>query len=538
MKKSHIALLISTFTYSGLFYNQGIGINCLLYLVVVIALLVLTEPALIRQRNWTIAALTALISSVNLAWHGTEIAYLASVLGFFLMTGFSIAPKASWFIALGNAANSLLWGPLQHLDRLFNPKEEQKRMGLSLSTRRLVVILIPLGIAGAFVALYRSANSVFDQFVASLTLDFFTFFWVMATIVGFVLGLMLFYPSAWKALNTIDSEAQSQLFRRLPQWRRSQKAKRQAREERPLNPAHLAPNANHFYASDANPPVFNGKPISSTTGLKTELLMGVVLLVMLNLLILGVNAIDVNYVWILQQVPKGLNHSEYVHGGVNSLIFSIVLAVSIILWFFRRNLNFYSKNGWLKGLAYGWIAQNAFLVLSTLGKNWMYVEFSGLTEKRIGVFIWLFLTLIGLTLTLIKVRKRKSGWFMARNASWAFYAVMVLATFVNWHRLIVRFNLNYATKPSVEYLLRLNDTVVPELIEGAMAGNIKLEKYESQNLSERAIFIQDRQQKIMLHPSNFPSWTANNHDIYIRLNEPEVVQYLKVTVKPAEETQQ
>jgi hypothetical protein len=53
-----------------------------------------------------------------------------------------------------------------------------------------------------------------------------------------------------------------------------------------------------------------------------------------------------------------------VHEGTYLLILCILMAMGVLLWFFRGNLNFLPDNERLRWLAHLWLAQNAMLALS------------------------------------------------------------------------------------------------------------------------------------------------------------------------------
>ena len=63
-----------------------------------------------------------------------------------------------------------------------------------------------------------------------------------------------------------------------------------------------------------------------------------------------------------------------------------------MLYYFRGRLNYHSKNKTLKLLAYVWIAQNIFMILSTAYRNNMYIEESGISYKKIGLYVYLMLS--------------------------------------------------------------------------------------------------------------------------------------------------
>ena len=166
---------------------------------------------------------------------------------------------------------------------------------------------------------------------------------------------------------------------------------------------------------------------------------------MLNLLLGLVNAIDLVQLWPNQVLPEDSeSYSQYLHNGVQMLIISIILAIGIILFFFRGFSNFLKEAKWLKVLGFIWIAQNVILLASTAIRNQMYVEAYGLSHKRIGVFIYLLLATTGLILTLYKLALKKNNGFLFRKNAWAFYAVLLMATPIQWDQIITEYNIQLA----------------------------------------------------------------------------------------------
>src|SRR5690606_28371186 len=92
--------------------------------------------------------------------------------------------------------------------------------------------------------------------------------------------------------------------------------------------------------------------------LQTEYKIGLLVLAVLNLLLLAVNVIDIQWVWIGFEVPLHFNLRQFVHEGTYLLILSILISIGIVLYLFRGSLNFHPKNKWLKILGKAWIIQN------------------------------------------------------------------------------------------------------------------------------------------------------------------------------------
>jgi hypothetical protein len=127
--------------------------------------------------------------------------------------------------------------------------------------------------------------------------------------------------------------------------------------------------------------------------LRKEFIAAVAVFGLVNVLLLVVNAIDINWLWFGFVTAPGFDLVQFVHEGTYVRIFSILLAMGIVLWFFRRNLNFYAPGlRWLRRGASVWVLQNAVLPSSVGLRNYYYIQHSGLAYKRIGVCFFLLLT--------------------------------------------------------------------------------------------------------------------------------------------------
>ena len=161
------------------------------------------------------------------------------------------------------------------------------------------------------------------------------------------------------------------------------------------------------------------------------------------------------------EVVKKINLSSDTHERVTAVIFSIIMAVGIILFYFKGGFNFDEKARKLKKLAKIWILLNGVLILSTIIKNSEYVSFFGLTYKRLGVYAFLILAIIGLVISFIKITKQKTNAFLFNQMIWYFYGTILLCSFVNWGNLITNYNIsvNKGVEPTFLSRLNFNDEV-------------------------------------------------------------------------------
>jgi hypothetical protein len=200
--------------------------------------------------------------------------------------------------------------------------------------------------------------------------------------------------------------------------------------------------------------------------LRKEFVAAMALFALVNALLLVVNAIDINWLWFGFVPAPGFDLTQFVHEGTYVLIFSILLAMGIVLWFFRRNLNFYAPGlPWLRWGATVWVLQNAVLAVSVGLRNYYYIQNCGLAYKRIGVCFFLLLVFFGLGTVLLKIWQRRSAYSLVRLNSLAVYAVVLLLAAGNWEVWIANYNLQARFRSiDIGFLLDMPGRVLPTLV--------------------------------------------------------------------------
>lgn len=296
------------------------------------------------------------------------------------------------------------------------------------------IALVPVLVAVLFFQIYRAGNPKFDALTAGVLDGFFRFLGEFFTehVLFFLVGLMI-------SAALLRRQAPLLMARFEQRWT---DALLRVRVRRP-----------HWAAPRAMDP------------LERERRGGVVLLVLVNALLLVVNTIDIAWVWFGFTVPEDFSLKQFVHEGTWLLIISILLSMLILLHLFRGNLNFYGRSGTLKKLAFVWIAQNFVLGISVFLRNYHYISFHGLAYKRIGVIVFLGLVLVGLVTLYIKVWRCRSFFYLARVNGWAWFAVLVGLTVVDWDSTIVRYNLAHDNPGEIDIdnYLEMSDKVLPLL---------------------------------------------------------------------------
>jgi len=429
MKKTDWFILATTAAYSYLFYQQAPGINYFLFSILLIILCLAPNTSLLRRPAWVAAAAGTLLSGFAVFFLGTGLTIYANIASLLLLAAFSLKPESSLFIALLNSYYTLMMTVPTMILNATKVNNETTKTGTS-KAKRFVLILLPVAVAIIFLFLYRASNPLFERVTDEINLDFISVEWMLFTLFGFLLMVAFFRQQAIEKYTGIDKNSPDQLS--------------------------LITEEEHL----------KGK-IAAMISLPNELFTGIILLALLNVLLIFVNGTDIYFIYIIGKLPEGLSLSQYLHDGTDSLIVSIVLAISIMLFYFRGRLNFVENNRTLRLLAYGWILQNIFMVATTAHRNYDYIANFGLTHKRIGVYIFLSLCIIGLITTFLKVYRIRSNWFIFRKNTWVWYTTLVIAAPVNWDAIIANYNLTLAQNKNAhvdsEYLAELSYTALPVL---------------------------------------------------------------------------
>jgi hypothetical protein len=471
MKRNDLILISSVLAYSYLFFEQTAGINFLLFTILLTVILLIRDWTLIFNNSWIIAAAGSFITAGCIVYYNSTLAVIANIFSLSLMGSFTMNKGSSLILA----ALYSLYSYLSVLPFMCFDMVERMKTKVSDNNSfsiRLLIILIPIVISTIFFLMYREASPLFKDFTRNINLDFLTWDLTLFTIGGLMLLYAFYYHRRIKYLFIKDMQASNELL-----------------EEQV--------NKKSFLLNLMDVPAEN--------------LSGVVLLGLLNFLVLTVNILDINYIWISHQLPVGLNFSEFVHQGIGMLITSIITAILIILYYFRGSQNFFQKNLTLKILAYLWIIQNLILVLSTAVRNQLYINEFSLTYKRIGVYVYLVLCIAGLATTLVKILRTRSNWFLFRKNGWAFYSVLVLSCLFNWDLIITRFNINYSKNLDSYYLFNLSPSSLPDLW--------RLHNSESNILDEKILEQKTYEFESKWQESEWQSWNYENWKIKKELEE-------------------
>ncbi|MGG9971251.1 DUF4173 domain-containing protein [Ferruginibacter sp. SUN002] len=446
-----ILVAVGAVLFNCIFWQEKLALNTVLFAAFILTSVFYLYPGTFSKplTKWLLAANIITLAAVII--HNTVLSKLAFCTTLLLVVIFAeYLHRSVWYAAASAIANFLMMLP-----SFFNNIQSMKQGGFKLrgSGKFFRFLIIPLILTFAFFLMYNFANVVFQNLMNDVGMAIQHFFarfftWFSWQRFGFLLvglfvtgGLLL--KSDIGYFSTADISQKNDLYRKkndLKKWKET-----------------------HWFELLS---IFMGRFANGVMALRNENITGIISLVLLNILLLFINCIDIMYVWFGFTYNNNINLSEYVHEGAGMLIFSIMVAMVLLLFFFRGNLNFYKKNKWLRYGAYAWLFQNAILVISVLFRDYYYIAHMGLAYKRIGVLVFLLLVLVGLITVFIKIQQHKTSYYLLRVNAWFAILILVVSSCFHWDEMIAKYNLarKGTVQLDVKFLLSLSDKTLP-LIE-------------------------------------------------------------------------
>lgn len=409
MKK--LILFIGALLFSTLFYGKSIGLNLLLFSLLTIVILFINNKDDFKHRNTILFASIYLITGISIFFHDSTLSIIANCVAFFTLIGQLSESNSSIYVNWLNGIYTTIAGVFHRTFALKQEKSTEEPKQIIDYVHLAKIVLIPTAIVFIFIALYQNGNPIFSNLISKIDFSFINIQWLLVAGLGYYLFSNIYNP--------IDVE--------------------------PATAKDL--KTNNFLTKTET---------FSVNKLKQENQLGIVLISLLNALIVLYLITDIAFLTSPQDLRASV-YSAQVHSGINALIASIVIAIIILLYVFRGNLNFYSENKALKKLAFTWIILNTLLVLSIVFKNGQYIYYFGLTYKRIGVMVYLTLSVIGLITTLLKINSIKNIWYLLRTNTKAAFVILIITSTVNWDYHITNYNFNYAQSMDFKYLLNLSN---------------------------------------------------------------------------------
>ncbi|MEA1874103.1 MAG: DUF4153 domain-containing protein [Bacteroidota bacterium] len=426
-------LFIGAILFAVFFHMKPAGLNLLLFNGFILGVWLCFRRINFQNFHHVILTIGMLLSAVFSVFTNSELAIFMNYLSMILLSGAVVFPETRSIVYLiGIKVLNVFYGFQEFFLRL--RRVDEKPGKFRKLWKWLKILVIPIAIILIFVAIYRGGSPWFDDMAGNffesignvLTLIFgeIDWWWIATAFMGWLFLVFLLLGKANNDIVKSEIKSKDILFRN--------------RSNR----------------------VYRGRK----TGLKAEYRGALFLLIGLNLILLLVNSLDVINVWFGFEW-EGEYLKQFVHEGTWLLIFSILISIAIILFYFRRNLNFYPKNKTLKIVAYVWLIQNIVLAVSVLIRNMHYIDYFNLAYKRIGVIFFILAVIVGVITVIIKIHNQKTAFFLLRYNALSIYLIFLTMSFFNWDVIIARYNFGYSETAFVhyDYMVRLDEKALPWL---------------------------------------------------------------------------
>ncbi|TCC96101.1 DUF4153 domain-containing protein [Pedobacter hiemivivus] len=522
MKNKSNFLVLSTFfgglLFNYLFWTERLALNLLIYSLYILTITYFNKD-ITKSYKFKIYATAHLLAAILVVINNSDLTIVTYYISLILFVGFSHYPQIrTVFTAVIATALQFITLPFNFIQSLATVSIGKFNLKPILKFAKYV--FIPIIIVTFFTVIYMVANEVFAHYVDTFVLNIsnflgniFSFFFKDITLVRFLhfcLGAIVTGGLVFTFFNHNLEKAESKCTEKLDRIRKD-------------------PNRHTIWREMIQ--IFSPNLLTKKLALKTEYITGIISFVALNLLLLSVNLIDITTLW-LGYKPSG-NFSADLHQGTNALIFSIIMAMAVILYFFRGNLNFYSKSKTLKVLAFAWMIQNFILIISVFIRDGYYIEYQGLTHKRIGVLVFAILCIIGLTTVYIKVAKQKTLFYLFKINGHIWFALLLVFSTINWDVLIAKYNINHTSSSGIDldYLFSLSDktlpildknrsnlyaTSIPDLKSPKAVLLTQNDKFQ-RRLDRRIGYFAERYQKTTWLSWNYRDWQTHQYLIKNRL---------------------
>lgn len=411
--KKFTKFLVTILIFVVLFYHQGWKPGFNLSIFCLLLWWILSSFPMKRPKGFWWFSGTVMLTSLSFAWYGDFLSFFALVLStltFGLYLQYSkikiVLYPVLWIISYITFIFRIFyfdsWMPKQVI---------QGKSGKKI----LAYFVIPLGIGTTFTLVYTSGSRLFASFFQ----DFFGNFDILELLLLIAIGLFFMF-NLWFPL----------IPKEVIKWNM-----RLQNDFAPQKAASL-------------------KEKAKSVDLTTQKWSGIISLLLLNLILL-IFIISYNYEQFFQTLGK-TSLSQETHQQVGSVIFSILLVIGIILFYFKSTFNFDPEAVLLKRLSILWIILNSLLIASTFLINSHYIYEYGLTFKRISVYIFLLLCLVGLYFTYFKIKRRKTNSYLFRKMLLVFFITFIVCSTLNFSWIVTKYNITFQQHPDTIYLKSLH----------------------------------------------------------------------------------
>ncbi|MBR0869525.1 DUF4173 domain-containing protein [Bradyrhizobium tropiciagri] len=334
-------------------------------------------------------------------------------------------------------------------------------------TRGFALWLVPLVLGSLFVVLFVAANPLLEKWISQLNPGNPASYLSIGRTLFWIVSLALVWPFIHA------------------RWRRSPIA---------MAGESLSP-ANH-----------QAEPASAMDFFGTGTILRS--LILFNLLFAVQTILDAVYLWGNVALPADITYAAYAHRGAYPLIVTALLAAGFVLVAMRPG-GPAEQSRVIRPLVYVWVGQNLLLVISSMLRLDLYVQFYLLTYWRIAAFVWMLLVAVGLVLILARIALRRPNQWLIHANLLALTMVLYVCSLINFAAIIADYNVSHSREAAgsgvnldINYLFRLGPQALP-----AIDRAIRLRYVNPVLVSRRDCLVeQQRQQMASWRGWGFRAW--------------------------------
>lgn len=411
-KKKLRLTIICTGLVVILFYNQGVGLNFGLLSLITWSILNFNTKKERKGRNYWLLSSGVFLTAISQFLYGDVYSFIAL---FFSLSVFGLYAR---FVRLNFMLYPVvrLINSITFIFRILSSRWlPKKKKNSKLLSKLFAWIFIPLLFSIVFLLIYSTGSEFISTFFKNLKIDFDGVEVLILILIGgffFFNFWFIFIPKSIIKLNqTLLNDFKKDQTEEL-------------------------------------------KPTFKSLAIDFERKSGEITLIMLNIFLL-IFIISYNYEQFFMHASNESLSTE-THERVTTIVFSIIMAIGVILFYFKSTFNFDHKAVGLKKLTILWIVLNGLLVLSALTKNTEYILHFGLTFKRIGVYIFLTLCIVGLLFSFLKIKNKKTNIYLISRMTWTFFIAFTVCSIINFSWLVTKYNLTTNKGVEKQYLIGLD----------------------------------------------------------------------------------
>lgn len=411
--KKQILIFISTILFVVVFYEQEVGLNLSMFALILLGLVFFQKPDLLKDKKALLLASCVVLSSLSNAWLFTFTTFISVIISSFVFRYYSTDPKLKLLSqALINASN--WFAAIVQVFQVDNWFQYDKSKPQNTFSKVFSYFILPFLILSIFFGIYVVSSDTLSNWYNRFELDIDIVILIVVAFLGFYFSFVFWNAKIYNAFKVLD---------------RSLRLNFTNQDKKQL------------------------KPTFEFLEIDFEKRSGIITLICLNIMLFAF-IIIFNVEHFQTNTQQFSEYSSRIHDQINSLIGSIFLAMMVILFYFKGALNFIQNNKTLLLLSKIWLGLNGILVISAATQNSIYINALGLTYKRLGVYLFLILCVVGLFYSYQKIKLQKTNFYLIDKMTWAVFYSLILSSLFNWGSIITRYNL---TKPNVDLYYLEND---------------------------------------------------------------------------------